>query len=176
MLDPSEFLSPFGVRSLSKFHREHPYEFQVGSTTHRVDYEPGEGQTGLFGGNSNWRGPVWFPINFLLIESLQKFHNFYGPNFRVECPAGSGTMLSLEEIADELSQRMCGLFLSNDDGTRVFQGRDRVLFRKPDWKDKIWFHEYFHADDGSGLGACHQTGWTGLSAELLQQLAAKRRK
>jgi hypothetical protein len=176
MLDPSEFLSPFGIRSLSKFHRDHPYEFQVGSTTHRVDYEPGEGQTGLFGGNSNWRGPVWFPINFLLIEALQKFHNFYGPAFQVECPAGSGTMLSLGEIAGELSQRMCGLFLSNEDGTRVFQGRDQGLFRKPDWKDKIWFHEYFHADDGSGLGACHQTGWTGLSAELLQQLAAKRKK
>ena len=176
MLDPSEFLSPFGIRSLSKFHCEHPYEFQVGSITHRVDYEPGEGQTGLFGGNSNWRGPVWFPINFLLIESLQKFHHFYGPAFQVECPAGSGKMLSLEEIAGELSQRMCGLFLSNEDGTRVFQGRDRDLFRKPDWKDKIWFHEYFHADDGSGLGACHQTGWTGLSAELLQQLAAKRKK
>ncbi len=176
MLDPNEFLSPFGIRSLSKFHSESPYEFEVNGTTHRVDYEPGEGQTALFGGNSNWRGPVWFPINFLLIEALQKFDDFYGSDFRIECPTGSGILLSPGEIADELSQRLSGLFLSKQDGSRVFQGRDHDLFLKPDWKNKIWFHEYFHGDDGSGLGASHQTGWTGLAADLLQQLAAKRKK
>ena len=176
MLDPNEFLSPFGIRSLSKFHRESPYEFEVNGTTHRVDYEPGEGQTALFGGNSNWRGPVWFPINFLLIEALQKFDDFYGSDFRIECPTGSGILLSPGEIADEISQRLSALFLCKQDGSRVFQGRDHDLFRKPDWKNKIWFHEYFHGDDGSGLGASHQTGWTGLAADLLQQLAAKRKK
>jgi hypothetical protein len=174
MLDPNEFLSPFGIRSVSKYHAAHPYEFHIDGQTHRVDYEPGEGQTSLFGGNSNWRGPVWFPINYLLIESLQKFHQYYGDDFRVECPTGSGNMLSLVEIADELSLRMNTLFLKSDDGSRAFQGRDKGLFGKPDWKDKIWFHEYFHGDDGTGLGACHQTGWTGLSAELLEQQAIKR--
>jgi hypothetical protein len=174
LLDPDEFLSPHGIRSISKFHARHPYEFHVDGTTHRVDYEPGEGQTPLFGGNSNWRGPVWFPINYLLIESLQKFHSFYGDDFKVESPTGSGQLLTLDEIADDLSKRLNHLFLRRDDGTRAFQGRDQELFQKPDWTDKIWFHEYFHADDGSGLGACHQTGWTGLSAELLQQHAAKR--
>ncbi len=176
MLDPNEFLSPFGIRSISKYHAEHPYEFHIDGTTHRVDYEPGEGQTSLFGGNSNWRGPVWFPINYLLIESLQKFHQYYGDDFKVECPTGSGIMMSLVEIADELSLRMNTLFLKADDGSRAFQGRDQGLFRKPDWKDKIWFHEYFHGDDGSGLGACHQTGWTGLTAELLEQQAIKRKE
>lgn len=174
MLDATEFLSPFGVRSVSKYHAEHPYEFHVDGTTHRVDYEPGEGQTSLFGGNSNWRGPVWFPINYLLIESLQKFHHYYGDDFKVECPTGSGNMMTLSEVADELSTRMTALFLKRDDGSRAFQGRDQELFRKPDWTDHLWFHEYFHADDGSGLGACHQTGWTGLSTEMLEQLASKR--
>lgn len=174
MLDPDEFLSPCGIRSISKFHAAHPYEFHVDGTTHRVNYEPGEGQTPLFGGNSNWRGPVWFPINYLLIESLQKFHSFYGDDFKVESPTGSGQFLTLDQIADDLSKRLNHLFLRRDDGTRAFQGRDQELFQKPDWTDKIWFHEYFHADDGSGLGACHQTGWTGLSADLLQQHAEKR--
>ncbi len=175
MLDTTEFLSPYGVRSISKHHAAHPYEFVVDGTTHRVDYEPGEGQTSLFGGNSNWRGPVWFPINYLLIESLQKFHSYYGDDFKVECPTGSGNMMTLDQVADELSTRMNRLFLMEADGTRPFQGRDRALFQKPDWKDHIWFHEYFHADDGSGLGACHQTGWTGLSADLLEQQAMKRK-
>lgn len=174
MLDSNEFLGPYGVRSVSKFHAANPYEFHVNGSTHRVDYEPGEGQTSLFGGNSNWRGPVWFPINYLLIESLQKFHSYYGDDFKVECPTGSGQMLTLAEIADDLSTRMNALFLKRDDGSRVFQGRDRALFQKPDWTDHVWFHEYFHGDDGSGLGACHQTGWTGLAAELLQQHAARR--
>jgi hypothetical protein len=176
MLDPNEFLSPYGVRSVSKFHAGNPYEFHIDGSTHRVSYEPGEGQTPLFGGNSNWRGPVWFPINYLLIESLQKFHSYYGDDFKVECPTGSGQMLTLDQIADDLSTRLDGLFLRRNDGTRAFQGRDQGLFQKPDWTDKIWFHEYFHADDGSGLGACHQTGWTGLSAELLQQHAEKKSK
>jgi hypothetical protein len=176
MLDPNEFLSPFGVRSISKYHQAHPYEFHSNGTTHRVNYEPGEGETSLFGGNSNWRGPVWFPINYLLIESLQKFHHYYGDDFKLECPTGSGHMLTLAEIADELSRRMTTLFLEEGDGSRPFQGRDKGLFQKPDWQDKIWFHEYFHADDGAGLGACHQTGWTGLVSKLLGQHAKRRAK
>ena len=176
MLDSNEFLSSYGVRSVSKFHVDHPYEFHIDGTTHRVSYEPGEGKTPLFGGNSNWRGPVWFPINYLLIESLQKFHSYYGDDFKVECPTGSGQLLTLDQIADDLSVRLNSLFLKRNDGTRAFQGRDQGLFQKPDWTDKIWFHEYFHGDDGSGLGASHQTGWTGLSAELLQQHAEKRAK
>ncbi len=174
MLDPGEFLSPFGIRSVSKFHADHPYEFTVRGTTYRVDYEPGEGRTSLFGGNSNWRGPVWFPLNYLFIESLQKFHHYYGDDFKVECPTGSGKMLTLGETADYLAKRLNSLFLKGDDGSRAFQGRDRGLFQKPGWADQIWFHEYFHADDGSGLGACHQTGWTGLTADLLEQHAERR--
>ena len=175
MLDTGEFLSPHGIRSVSKFHSEHPYEFHAHGQTYRVSYEPGEGETPLFGGNSNWRGPVWFPINYLLIESLQKFHHYYGDDFKVETPTGSGNFLTLDQIADELSTRMNSLFLKNEDGWRPFQGRDRGLFQKPDWKDSVWFHEYFHGDHGMGIGACHQTGWTGLAAKLLQQQAGKRK-
>jgi hypothetical protein len=176
MLDSNEFLCPHGIRSVSKFHSEHPYEFYVDGSTYRVSYEPGEGETPLFGGNSNWRGPVWFPINYLLIESLQKFHYYYGDDFKVECPTGSGESKTLDQIADDLSARMNALFLRSSEGHRPFQGRDRGLFQRPEWQDKIWFHEYFHGDHGAGLGACHQTGWTGLSAKLLQQQAAKRGK
>lgn len=176
MLDENEFLSPHGIRSVSKFHAEHPYEFYVDGATYRVSYEPGEGETPLFGGNSNWRGPVWFPINYLLIESLQKFHHYYGDDFKVESPTGSGQMKTLDQIADDLSKRMNDLFVKNGDGWRPFQGRDRGLFQKPDWTNNVWFHEYFHGDHGSGLGASHQTGWTGLAAKLLQQQAAKRGK
>ncbi|MFN8391852.1 MAG: glucosidase [Bdellovibrionota bacterium] len=175
MLDQNEFLSPHGIRSVSKYHSEHPYSFYTQGAEYRVSYEPGEGETPLFGGNSNWRGPVWFPINYLLIESLQKFHYYYGDDFKVECPTGSGNFLTLDQIADELSKRMNNLFLKNEEGWRPFQGRDRGIFSKPDWRDHIWFHEYFHGDHGSGLGACHQTGWTGLAAKLLHQQASKRK-
>lgn len=168
MLDPREFLSDFGVRSLSKIHATHPYELRVDGAVLRIGYEPGESQTGLFGGNSNWRGPVWFPINFLLIEALQKFHHYYSDDFRVECPTGSGQFLSLREIADELSRRLTRLFLRDEHGRRPYAGDDPRQ-HDPHWRDHLLFHEYFHGDTGVGLGASHQTGWTALVAKLLLQ-------
>ena len=169
MLDESEFLSPYGIRALSRYHLEHPYVFQVDSEEYRVDYDPAESTTGLFGGNSNWRGPVWFPLNFLIIESLQKFHYYYGDNFKVECPTGSGQMRSLWEVATELSRRLSRLFLQDEQGRRPVNGRRSVFDEDPHWQDLILFYEYFHGDDGTGLGASHQTGWTALVAKLLQQ-------
>jgi len=169
MLDETEFLSPFGIRALSKFHGEHPYVLSANGVEHRVEYEPGESSTGLFGGNSNWRGPVWFPLNFLLTESLQKFDRFYGKPFRVECPTGSGKILSLWEVAAELSRRLARIFLRAPDGRRPVHGARDKFQTDPHWRDLILFHEYFHGDTGVGLGAGHQTGWTGLVAKLLQQ-------
>jgi hypothetical protein len=167
MLDESEFLSPYGVRSLSRYHRDHPYEFSSGGATYRVDYEPAESESGLYGGNSNWRGPVWFPVNFLLIESLQKFHHYYGDDFRVECPTGSGRLLTLGEIAHELSRRLCALFLRDATGRRPCFGDRQRLQTDPYFRDYPLFSEYFHGDTGEGLGAGHQTGWTALVAKLL---------
>ncbi len=169
MLDEREFLSPHGVRALSRAHRDQPYVLPVNGTEHRVDYEPGESTTGLFGGNSNWRGPVWFPVNFLLIESLQKFHHYLGDGFTVECPTGSGQMLTLWEVAAELSRRLSRLFLQDRDGRRPINGTIEQFHSDPHWRDLILFHEYFHGDTGAGLGASHQTGWTALVAKLLHQ-------
>ncbi|MBI3668211.1 MAG: glucosidase [Acidobacteria bacterium] len=169
MLDESEFLSPYGIRALSKFHREHPYMLHVNGHENRVDYEPGESMTGLFGGNSNWRGPVWFPVNFLLIESLQKFHHYYGDSLKVEMPSGSGQTANLWCVAAELSRRLTRIFLRGGDGRRpVFGGIERFQ-TDPHWRDLILFHEYFHGDHGTGIGASHQTGWTGLVAKLIEQ-------
>ena len=163
MLDEGEFLSPFGIRSLSRAHKDQPFAIQSDGTTHSVDYEPGESATGLFGGNSNWRGPVWFPVNYLLIESLQKFHHYLGDEFKVECPTGSGKMMTLWEVAAEISRRLSRLFLLDDKGCRPAHGDDQ-------WDDGlVLFYEYFHAETGKGLGASHQTGWTALVAKLLQQ-------
>lgn len=173
MLDESEFLSPYGVRALSKYHEAHPYELQVNGTTYMVDYEPAESRSGVFGGNSNWRGPVWFPINFLLIESLQKFHRYYGDDFTVECPTGSGRYLTLDEIADFLSHRLIALFARDEQGRRPCFGGVEVLQSDPHWREYVLFHEYFHGDNGAGLGASHQTGWTGLVAKLIQQQGEK---
>jgi hypothetical protein len=175
MLDPNEFLSPYGVRSLSKYHEDHPYELPIDGHTYIVRYEPAESRSGLFGGNSNWRGPVWFPINYLLIESLQKFHHYYGDDFLVECPTGSGQYLTLDAIADELSHRLINLFLRDERGWRPFNGGNAFLQTDPLWRDHLWFHEYFHGDNGAGLGASHQTGWTGLVAKLIQQQGSKHR-
>ncbi|MGH9900403.1 MAG: MGH1-like glycoside hydrolase domain-containing protein [Pyrinomonadaceae bacterium] len=169
VLDEREFLSPHGVRALSRFHRENPYELGVNGTRHRVDYEPAESSNGLFGGNSNWRGPVWFPVNYLLVESLQKFHRYLGDDFRVECPTGSGRMMNLWEVSAELSRRMSRIFLRDAGGRRPVYGRVEKFQADPHWRDLVLFHEYFHGDDGRGLGASHQTGWTGLVAKLLQQ-------
>ena len=172
MLDPQEFLSDYGVRSLSKYHADHPYTLPVDGREYSVHYEPAESRSGLFGGNSNWRGPVWFPINYLLIESIQKFYHYYSDDFRVECPTGSGQLLTLKEIADELSQRLIRLFVRDQAGRRPFNGAQPVLQQDPQWRDYILFHEFFHGDTGQGLGASHQTGWTGLVAKLIQQQGA----
>jgi hypothetical protein len=169
MLDESEFLSPHGIRALSQYHREHPYMVNVNGADYNVDYQPAESTTGLFGGNSNWRGPIWFPVNFLLIESLQKFHYYYGDAFKVEFPARSGNMLTLWEVSQELSRRLSRLFLRDDSGKRPAAGNCDKFQNDPHWRELILFHEYFHGDTGEGLGANHQTGWTGLVAKLLQQ-------
>jgi hypothetical protein len=175
MLDPDEFLSLHGVRSLSKYHEAHPYEVQVNGSVYTVHYEPAESRSGLFGGNSNWRGPIWFPINYLLIESLQKFHHYYGDDFLVECPTGSGQYLTLDGVADLLSHRLINLFLRDEQGRRPFNGSREILQTDPHWRDYLLFHEYFHGDSGAGLGASHQTGWTGLVAKLIQQQGGKHR-
>ena len=169
MLDEEEFLSPYGIRALSRYHRDRPYLLGVDGHEHRVDYEPGESTTGLFGGNSNWRGPIWFPVNYLLIESLQKFHHYFGDDVKVECPTGSGQMLTLAEVATELSRRLSCLFLRNQAGRRPVFGDEERFQQDPHWRDLVPFHEYFHGDTGRGVGASHQTGWTGLVAKLLQQ-------
>jgi hypothetical protein len=169
MLDEKEFLSPYGIRSVSKFHRDRPYTFTVDGVSHTIDYQPAESRSGLFGGNSNWRGPIWFPINYLLIESLQKYHHYYGDSLKVECPTGSGHMMTLGEVATELSRRLINLFLPNGNGRRPIYGGQHRFQDDPHWRDYLLFHEYFHGDNGAGLGASHQTGWTGLVAKLIQQ-------
>jgi hypothetical protein len=174
MLDEQEFLSPYGIRALSQFHRDNPYRLTVQGVEHRVDYEPGESSTGLFGGNSNWRGPIWFPVNYLLVESLQKFHHYYGPDFKVEFPTGSGTMMTLWDVAKELSKRMTSIFLQDEDGRRPVFGNSDKFQTDPHWRDLILFHEYFHGDSGAGVGASHQTGWTGVVTKLLQQSGESR--
>jgi hypothetical protein len=169
MLDENEFLSPYGIRAISRFHKDHPYVLPVHGTEHRVDYEPAESSTGLFGGNSNWRGPIWFPLNYLLIESLQKFQHYLGEDFKVECPTGSGQMMTLWEVAGEISKRLSRIFLRDSNQRRPVFGAAEKFQNDPNWHDLVPFHEYFHGDNGSGVGASHQTGWTGLVAKLLQQ-------
>jgi hypothetical protein len=169
VLDETEFLSPHGIRSLSARHGAEPYVLMLDGQEYRVAYEPGESRSGIFGGNSNWRGPVWFPINYLAIESLQKFFHYHGPDFTVECPAGSGRMLDLWEVSAEISRRLIGIFLRDGNGARPAFTHDRFR-RDPLWQDHLLFHEYFHGDTGAGLGASQQTGWTGLVAKLIQQV------
>jgi hypothetical protein len=169
MLDESEFLSPFGIRSLSKHHRDHPYVFHVNGRTHTISYQAAESQDRLFGGNSNWRGPVWFPINYLIIESLQKFHHYYGQSLTVECPTGSGRMATLAQVAAFLSRRLEKLFLPDEEGARPIYGSKEIFQNDPHWRELVLFHEYFNGESGEGLGAAHQTGWTGLVAKLIQQ-------
>jgi hypothetical protein len=169
MLDESEFLSEYGIRSLSQFHRKNPFMLHINGTTHQVDYEPAESSTGVFGGNSNWRGPIWFPVNYLLIESLQKFHNFLGDEFQVEFPTGSGKKKSLWEVAAEISRRLVRIFLRDGEGRRPVFGRHEKFQNDRHWRDYVPFHEYFHGDTGAGVGASHQTGWTGVVAKLIEQ-------
>jgi len=169
MLDEREFLSPYGIRALSQFHRGNPYKLDVHGMEHRVDYDPGESSTGLFGGNSNWRGPIWFPLNYLLVESLQKFHYYLGDDFKIEFPTGSGAMLTLWEVARELSRRMTSIFLRDENGRRPVFGDIEKFRTDAHWRDLVLFHEYFHGDSGAGVGASHQTGWTGIVTKLMQQ-------
>ncbi len=174
MLDSSEFLSDYGVRALSRHYADNPFELEANGNVHTVSYQPAESDSGLFGGNSNWRGPIWFPVNFLIIESLQKFHHYYGDDFQVECPTGSGRMVSLDQVAQELSERLCRIFLRDDRGERAVFGDDTLVQQDPHFRDYILFHEYFHGDNGRGVGASHQTGWTGVVAKLLQPRRAAR--
>ena len=169
LLDENEFLSPYGIRALSRYHKEHPYVLNMMGYEHRVDYEPAESSTPQFGGNSNWRGPIWFPVNYLLIESLQKFHYFLGDHYRVEYPFGSGEQATLGEVAHALSRRLIRLFLRDGEGRRPVFGGEPLFQRDPQWRDHLLFYEYFHGDNGAGIGASHQTGWTALVAKLIQQ-------
>ncbi|MGE5801099.1 MAG: MGH1-like glycoside hydrolase domain-containing protein, partial [Gemmatimonadota bacterium] len=169
MLDEREFLSPFGIRAISRMHKDNPYRLRVNGSEYTVAYEPAESTTGLFGGNSNWRGPIWFPINYLLVEALQRFHHYYGDSFTVECPTGSGTMLTLGEVAGELSRRLTRIFLNDPQGRRPVFGDVDLFQRDAGWHDLVPFHEYFNGDTGAAVGASHQTGWTALVAKLLQQ-------
>lgn len=169
LLDETEFLSDYGIRAISRYHAEHPFSFFVDGQEHRVDYEPAESTTALFGGNSNWRGPIWFPVNYLIIESLLKFHTFWGDDFKVECPTGSRQMMNLEEVAHELSRRLTAIFTQDAAGRRPVFGSTELFQTDPHWRDLIPFYEYFHGDNGAGIGASHQTGWTGLVARLIQQ-------
>jgi hypothetical protein len=170
MLDPTEFLSDYGLRSLSKEHEADPYTFHVDGRTHTVAYEPAESTSGLFGGNSNWRGPIWFPVNYLMIESLRKYHDYYGDRLTVELPTGSGRTRTLAAVAEDLSRRLCHLFLRDDDtGRRPVFGGVETFQEDPHWRDHLLFYEYFHGDNGAGVGASHQTGWTALVAKLIQQ-------
>jgi hypothetical protein len=171
MLDATEFFGTYGIRSVSKVHASHPYTLTVDGREYRVDYEPAESSTGMFGGNSNWRGPIWFPINYLLLESLQKFYRYFGDDFKVECPTGSGQMMTLKEVSIELAQRLIQIFLTDASGRRPFYGGTEKFQTDPNWRDLILFNEYFHGDNGAGIGASHQTGWTGLIAKLIQQCA-----
>jgi hypothetical protein len=173
MLDENEFLSPYGIRSLSKFHQQNPYVLQTDGVEHRVDYEPAESTSGTFGGNSNWRGPIWFPLNYLLVEALERYHHFYGDHLRVECPTGSGRMMNLKEVAEEVMARLAHIFLPGENGLAAWQGSPRYA-QDPHWRDLTLFHEYFHADNGMGLGASHQTGWTALVVRCLENMARRR--
>jgi hypothetical protein len=167
MLDEKEFLGPHGIRSLSRFHHEHPFTFWVGHEEYRVQYLPGESNTGMFGGNSNWRGPVWMPVNALIIRALLNLYQYYGDEFKVECPTGSGQTMNLFEVAQELGRRLAGTFLRDAHGRRPVYGGTAKFQNDPHWRDLILFYEYFHGDNGAGLGASHQTGWTGLVALML---------
>jgi hypothetical protein len=170
VLDPNEFLSPYGVRSLSRIHHEQPFVLNFDGGEYRVAYEPGESASGLFGGNSNWRGPIWFPVNYLLIEALERYHHYYGDTLQVECPVGSGKMMNLQQVACELSRRLAHIFLPNNGGSPAWQGDMSCFTTDPRWRDLTWFYEYFHGDNGRGCGASHQTGWTALIVRCLDQM------
>jgi hypothetical protein len=174
LLDEDEFLSPYGLRSLSRFHRDNPYVLQLKDREYRVDYVPAESQTSMFGGNSNWRGPIWLPVNYLIIEALERYYHFYGDELQVECPTGSGRMMNLQQVADEIASRVAGVFLVNHVGVRPCHGADQRYVSDPAFKGLVLFHEYFDGDTGRGLGANHQTGWTALATRCIEQTARTR--
>ena len=167
LLDENEFLGPHGIRSLSRYHLDHPFIFWVGHQEYKVQYLPAESNTGMFGGNSNWRGPVWMPVNGLIVRALTNLYTFYGDEFKVQCPTGSGRYMTLFEVAEEITRRLAGTFLRDANGRRPVYGGMAKFQDDPHWRDLILFHEYFHGDNGAGLGASHQTGWTGLIAVLM---------
>jgi hypothetical protein len=171
MLDENEFLSDFGIRSLSRFHKDHPFVFHAGGQDYRVSYLPAESDTGMFGGNSNWRGPIWVPVNGLIIRALLQYYGFYGDSFKVECPTGSGRMMTLYQIAEEITRRLANMFLKDKNGHRPVYGGTKKFQEDPHWRDLILFYEYFHGDNGAGLGASHQTGWTGVIARGMHLFA-----
>jgi hypothetical protein len=172
MLDENEFLSPYGIRSLSRYHAAHPFVFRVGNEEYRVPYLPGESDTGMFGGNSNWRGPIWMPVNGLLIRALLQYYTYYGDQLVVECPTGSGRLMNLYQVAEEIARRLGNIFLRDASGRRPVYGGTRKFHEDPYWRDHILFYEYFHGDNGAGLGASHQTGWTGIIARLMHLFAS----
>src|SRR5208282_5626207 len=168
MLDENEFLSPYGIRALSRYHLEHPYVFNVDGEEFHVGYLPAESDTGMFGGNSNWRGPIWMPVNVLIIRALLAYYLYYGDNFKIECPTGSGRMMNLFEVSKEIADRLTRIFLRDEHGRRPVYGGTEKFQSDPHWRDHVLFYEYFHGDNGAGLGASHQTGWTGLVATIIQ--------
>jgi hypothetical protein len=167
MLDENEFLSPYGIRSLSRRHLEHPYRLSVGGNEYRVGYLPAESDTGMFGGNSNWRGPIWMPVNVLILRALLNYYAYYGDSFTVELPTGSGKRMSLYQVAEEIARRLVAIFLRDENGRRPVYGGTRKFQEDPHWRDLVLFYEYFHGDDGAGVGASHQTGWTGVVARIM---------
>lgn len=171
MLDENEFLSPYGIRALSRYHAGHPYVFRAEGQEYRVSYLPAESDSGMFGGNSNWRGPIWMPVNGLIIRALIQYYSYYGNDFTIECPTGSGRYMNLYQVAAEISRRLAGIFLRDKDGRRPVYGGSRKFQEDPHWRDYIQFYEYFHGDNGAGLGASHQTGWTGIIARLMHIFA-----
>jgi hypothetical protein len=171
VLDENEFLSPYGIRSVSRVHASSPAIFRVDGAEYRVDYEPGEATTGLFGGNSNWRGPIWLPINYLLLEALERYDHFYGDSFLVECPTGSGRRMTLRDVTRELAARLTSIFLPDANGRRPCNGREYRYSGHASWRDLLLFHEYFNGETGAGLGASHQTGWTALVVRCLETAA-----
>jgi len=173
MLDESRFLGRHGIRSLSRWHLDHPYTLTAAGRDYSVQYLPAESDTGMFGGNSNWRGPIWMPVNLLILRALEQLHHYHGPSFQVECPTGSGHLMNLHEVAQELSRRLASIFLLDDKGRRPVFGGSAQFQEDPHWRDRVLFYEYFHGDNGAGLGASHQTGWTGVVARLLIDMGSQ---
>ncbi len=171
LLDENEFLSPYGIRSLSRYHADHPYVLHAGGQEYRVGYLPAESDTGMFGGNSNWRGPIWMPVNSVIVRALSNYYAYYGDDFIVECPTGSGRHMNLYQVAEEITRRLVSIFLRDNNGRRPVYGGTRKFQDDPHWRDLVLFYEYFHGDNGAGLGASHQTGWTGIIARAMHMFA-----